>query len=162
MTQIGMALQAILGCAEQALSVPVSLSSLVPGGEVAWDDCCEGQLWIRVAGITPVVDPATARGVDPNCAIHGWQVQAAVGVVRCVTVLDSDGTPPDAETLTNETEQMLLDAEDVRGALLCCAADIGGIQRLSLGSWAPAGPLGGCAGGEWTFQFVLSNCVRCL
>lgn len=156
MASLGDVMLAVLGRVEEHLREPVGLSSLSPGQETVWDDCCGGQLWVRLVSVVPQMDPSASRGAAPNCGLLGWTVDLAVGAVRCVTGLDENGEPPTADVMTNDVLAEVRDMEDIRDALIYEMGDIPCLSRPTLLNWAPLGPLGGCGGGEWQFRFLLA------
>ena len=121
---------------------------LMPGASPVWDDCCEegGQVWVRVINIVPMA------GKVPTCPVLGWRATLGVGTIRCAHVLDDDGNPPTPEEMTQDTERMTQDLANLGRALLCEA----GIS--SVVNWLPAGPDGGCVGGEWTVTITYDWC----
>ena len=145
-------MQSVLDCASEHLTTAVSLESLVPGGEVAWDACdCEGQLWVRLINIVPT-------GQEANCPPTMWNLVLGVGVVRCVSSLDDQARPPTAAKMTSEAKVMTQDAADIYEALVCCSID--NAQRgPTIGQWSPVGALGGCAGGEWQTTIRIGTCA---
>lgn len=149
----------LLGCAISTVSPPPGRSFIQVGGEVAWDDCCDGQVWVRVRSINPSTVGAQRGGVvgDP-CGFPFWEVEVSVGIVRCVAVVDDDGVAPRPLVITEDAGQMLDDMAALQTAIQCCAPAIPTVQRLSIGTWTPLGPLGGCAGGEWNATLLLPNC----
>ena len=134
----------LLTKAEEALwCAPPSLVFLAPGAEVAWDECCEGQLWIRVIRAHPV-DPPPSKTFNVNGCGYRLGIQIGLGVIRCQTGLDSQDASkhPTAAQLTADAVTMLRDAGALERVL--CAAE------LIIDQWTPLGPKGGCYGGEWT------------
>jgi len=125
---------------------PVALISLTPGSEVAWDGCCDGELWARVIDITPV---SSSR----NCDIDYILVTAGLGVVRCFSGLDTDGLAPTAAEMTADTVSMLADADALLRALQA--------NSVTIGRGVPLGPSGLCGGFEWTFTARLTLCPGC-
>jgi len=132
------------------------LVSLQPGNTVSWDNCCEGggTLWVRV-----VSADARPAGAQP-CDITHLSVRAALGAVRCVHVVDEDGTFPTAEEMDGDTLATTGDADlllrtlrewEPAGAL----AKFRVPKSLTIENGLPQGPQGGCAGWEWTFTFGL-------
>lgn len=151
---LGPVMQAVLTCARDQLIADgrdVGLASLIPGGEVAWDNCdCDGQLYVRALQINP-------QGQQPNCPPTHNSVPLAVGVVRCAHTITDSGSFPTAAQMTEDTLNTTQDAFTLLSALVCC--DISGIMKPpTIGAWTPFGALGGCAGGEWQFTVTLGTC----
>ena len=150
-------LDELLGCAEREVDPPAARVFLAPGLEVAWDACCDGQLWVRVVGVADGSDrvPVVPRLADgSSCAPPAWVVTLGVGVLRCTPVVDDRGRAPSADALTGSAGQVLEDMAAVAGAVVCCS----GLSGVGGMLWTPLGPEGGCAGGEWTFDVVLRGC----
>jgi hypothetical protein len=150
---------AALDCAAGALNPPAGRAALYPGGQVAWDQCdCDGQVWVRLISLVPSGGPISERGrnLTTPCGVLMWTATLGVGVVRCVTSLDSQGNPPTAAELTADTVQMTADLADLAAALQCCLAEQ--VNKLTMVRWDPLGPDGGCAGGEWQVTVLMSNC----
>lgn len=129
---------------------PVGTISLTPGSTVAWDDCCAGQVWVRVLSITPVASA-------PACGIDSLRVEAAVGIVRCWQGLDDSGRPPTADEMTADAQQMLGDADLLLKSLLSWSPPTGA-RRPLLGRGTPLGPEGYCGGFEWNFTVQVLTC----
>lgn len=119
-------------------------SIVQPGATVAWDDCCDGQLWVRVISATPVYQG------NSNCAV-GMDVTYAVGIVRCVTALDDRGRAPKDTKVTKDGMRTIEDMCTLHTAL--DGLTLG--HRMQIGTWTPLGPNGGCAGGEWAVNIRL-------
>lgn len=126
-----------------------------PGGDVAWDDCCNGQLWVRVIESLPKMAAQARSAVDPRCLLRGWQLRVGIGHLHCVSTLDDQGRAPAANWLTTEASEVLTTAWAIQKALLC-HAELGEKYRPVMGSWRPLGPSGGCAGGEWQVDLDIS------
>lgn len=151
MDLIGPILHSIVEESRLALSpVPDRVIYIAPGNEVAWDDCCVGQLSGRIVSINPHVG-TQPRSASP-CGVLYWDVLLAVGILRCVDVVDDQGVAPPAPVLTADGQQMLWDAQALQQVILC-HKDVKAINV-----WVPQGPQGGCAGGEWTFLVTVGAC----
>ena len=134
----------ILTCADEGLTSKVKRKFLVPGENVTWDECCEGQLWVRAISKTPRMAKTKGASPDPLCMLLGVDLQLGVGVIRCQSGLNSrDGIPAPSQ-YTADAELMAADSEDIYRALVCCS-DL----TLTLDRWTSLGPEGGCFGGEW-------------
>lgn len=123
-----------------------------PGGEVAFDDCCEhgGQLWVRVIRAHPVSPIPTKVTREVPCQ-DPVGVQLGLGIIRCVHVLGDDGDAPSADVLTADARQMVCDMASLLRAIECCDTDDEG---TTLDQWLPIPAQGGCVGGEWTFWWT--------
>lgn len=160
---IGPVMEDLLACAQAALSDvdrEPGRSSLVPGGAVAWDNCCEGggQLWVRLVEMYPT-GPFPGRDTSTRCQPVMWGVRVAVGVLRCTPTVDDNGNAPTEAALTGDALGMTLDAAALRDAILCCFVNTSrNVQTWALENWLPQGPQGGCAGGEWTIVLGVGTC----
>jgi len=152
---LGPLMAAVLAEALAALTEPVGRVSLYPGADVAWDDCCEGQLWVRVAETTPTGSGPQA-GTRQPCGVHLWQVLLGIGVMRCAAVVKDDGTPPTPAELTADTLAMTQDRADIEEAIKCGVAPL--TEQMHFVRWDPLGPQGGCVGGEWLFFVKMGTC----
>lgn len=150
---VGPAMQGVLDCVDAALTDSVGLKTLVPGGEVAWDNCCEdgGELYVRLISTTPA-------GQQPNCAPTHWNALLGVGIVRCAHSLTDQGFPTAAQ-MTGDARKMTQDQIDIYEGLICCAESVTQIQKKpTIGTWNPVGALGTCAGGEWQVTVNVGTC----
>lgn len=132
---LGTLLTSSLSAALSAISPKPGRSFVQPGGQGAWDDCCDGQLWIRIISIQP------ASTSIPGCPPE-WDVLLGLGIIRCVSTVDDRGIAPPAASLTSEAAQMVSDLEALESV----------VAEHKNQRWIPLGPQGGCAGGEWSFE----------
>lgn len=151
---LGQAMQQMLPLAEALLAPEVGRAALYPGAEVAWDDCCDGQLWLRVVDVVP-------SGLDQRpsanpCPPPMWRVTFGLGVLRCVGVVDDNGDAPSPARLTADTLQSTADRAALARAIQCGFGEI--LGRVTFVRWLPLGPMGACAGGEWLFTGLVGNC----
>lgn len=130
----------VLAVVQAELTEQPGRAVLAPGAEVAWDDCCEGQLAVRVVSSTPQFQ----RNARQGCPV-GFLVTLGVSLVRCVSTVNDQGQPPSPWEMDHDGETLMRDMGQIATALQCFKPE----NALSsyLGEWAPAGPLGGCAGG---------------
>lgn len=155
MDTVGPVLQDILTAAVTALKdcgrPTVKRKVLMPGSSVVWDDCCNGELWVRVTSLAPTVTNVTE--------VSDVTVNAGLGIVRCMHGLDGEG-PPTAAQMTNDTLSMTADADALLQALYTFTP---GPQTrpIVLGTGNPLGPQGLCGGFEWTFSFRQILCIGC-
>lgn len=112
------------------------------------DEAMCSQVWVRVAGVSPLPNGAEGWGGDP-CAVS-FQMDLEVGVIRCVEIPE-DGEAPTAMEVTVAGLQAL---EDMN-TLQCAAMECEVWESITIGSWVPLGPLGGQYGGVWTFTVEL-------
>lgn len=152
-------LRGLLDTVTDSLTPTPGRSVLAPGSEVAWDDCCDGQVHVRVITVEPNY-PTAQRGnatVSGNCDPVAWSVTLGVGVIRCAAVLDDDGNAPAPHQITADARQMLDDMNTLAQALTCHTFP--GLDRLALSTWNPSGPMGGCHGGEWLVTATVLSCA---
>lgn len=149
----GQLLTVALACVADVLDPPVGRAVLAPGSAVAWDDCCDGQVWVRLISLVPKPDPT---GLSTPCGPSIWVATLGIGVVRCVATVDDQGYAPPASALITDTLQMTADMTALSEAIQCCLAPQTG--KTSMLRWEPSGPEGGCAGGEWTITVLIDNC----
>lgn len=135
-------LTATRDAAYDGLSVKPSFKVISPGSEVAWDECCEGMLYVRLGESTPRYQ----RGNQARCPIT-LDLILRVGVLRCVTNLGDGGRLPSSREITRDGLVTARDMGELYNALQCFEAP--GAMSTSLGTWSPLGPQGDCAGGEW-------------
>lgn len=142
-------LTGIVDAAKALLSpVPRRIVHVNPG-EVAWDGCCDGQLWGRIVAVDPHV---SAQAATVACGVDYWLVTVAVGVIRCVETVDDRGNSPRPARVEADGRQQALDLAAIERAVLCD-------DRVhTVNGWTPLGPEGGCAGGEWEFVLRFSTC----
>jgi hypothetical protein len=139
----------------EACGAPGFCRAGLVGGNVSWDDCCEcgpgeGQLWVRLIEWIP--DPDVERvGPVAGCDQPGVAM-VGVGALRCVPVLNENGSPPSAEEEALAARKIHLDAQLIRSGVLC------GIEEREWIGWAPLGYEGGCGGGEHIFSIPFSGC----
>lgn len=167
---IGQIMVDVLTCASDALTDegrPVAREILTPGELPAWDECCDGFLYVRLITMYPTAGqsaPFPQQDTRPgNCKPIMMASQLGIGVLRCAAVVDDNGKAPTAATLTTEARGMTKDASIILSAIKCCIApmvDADGslVQQVVLGSWLPLGPEGGCTGGEWTLTVAHGTC----
>lgn len=131
---------------------PGRIIHIAPGQEVAWDDCCDGQLWSRVIQVSPHVTNGTRSAAGPPCGVDYWIATVALGVIRCAYSLNEDGTVPSPAQITSDGQQMLDDMVVLQQVVLCNP------NTWEIQGWTPSGPLGGCHGGEWVFTVKFQTC----
>lgn len=130
---------------------PVGRSLIAPS-PVTWDGDKDGMLWVRVVSLQPQPsDPNASPGSYDRCGPVAWQVNLALGVIRCISTLDSRGRPPRAKDVT---EDGLYQIGDIQAL-----ADVieGNIHTRAFQQWNPLPPQGGFAGGEWLFNVRMDN-----
>lgn len=152
------ALSALLSTAYDHLAVKPGRTILAPGAQVAWDDCCDGQMWVRVVSVTPAYQTSRSGNVASACAPVRWDVVLGLGILRCAAVLDDDGNAPTAKAISADAATMVSDMGALADAVIC--HEHLDLERVVLGAWSPQGPQGGCHGGEWsvTARVLVCGC----
>lgn len=150
-----------------------SRACVVPGQQVAWDNCCYGetggQLTVNVARVYPSRNfPDIDQGRPSNCITPYMVVQYNVTILRCSPVQNERGKPPDCTLLAANAELTLRDLETVRLGVACCLADEDDIGQLLmqpyewvLGDQVTLGPEGGCAGSALIAFVGIPPCYEC-
>lgn len=137
-------LEHVLDACRDALSVAPGRSVIAAGYGVAWDDCCDGQLSVRVIRTTPLY-----KGNPINGCPVGFEHLLSVSLVRCVATMNDRGQAPTEDEMTADGRAMIRDMNELANILQCMSIP------KTLGSWLgpfrTVGPQGGCAGGEWDF-----------
>jgi hypothetical protein len=141
-----------LAIATAALDPVPGKTFIQPGGEVAWDQCdCDGQAWSRLVGIQPIVGQIRANGLP--CGVQAWELQLAVGVLRCVHTVTDRGTFPTGPQITDDGHRFATDGANLLQAVTCAP------YTRSIIGLTPLGPLGGCAGSEVVFTVRVNPCA---
>lgn len=156
---IGDLLGEMLDVAKCSLDPAPGRAALYSGAQVAYDDCCDGQVWVRLISLEPHTgDPRTSRAMGP-CGVIAWRASIGVGVLRCAAKMADNGDPPPPGVLTAETLQMTRDMSALSEAVTCTIPrTIQGLMKMQVTRWDPLGPEGGCVGGEWTVQALVNTC----
>lgn len=156
-------LHTLLDCVTNQLNEegrPVGLAFIAPGQAVAYDDCCQGQAWVRLVSLTPTGFPAGQQAI--RCGVNLLNAALEVGVIRCAHTIDDQGRAPTAAEMTADATLTHDDAFSVLNALVCCFhPTLSHIQTLSIGTWTPLGVEGGCVGGQWEATLRIDPCVDC-
>jgi hypothetical protein len=127
---------------------PTCWCGMYAGALPAWDYCgsCDGDVcgmgYVRVVTAFPYeVFPIPT--LDNTCRRElAWQIE--VGAMRCIPVHD-DGLPLAEADMAEVWVGQMLDTWALYKALTCCEA-----PGMSVQSYTPVGPEGGCVGGFWT------------
>lgn len=128
--------------AEAGLVQPVCSCMILPGNEVPFDYCEDGQAWARLVSIVPVEGDRI-----PQACVAQWDITIEVGILRCAPMLGEDGElPPLSENIDSATAQ-IADLGIMHKVLTCCQME--GAPPVTLREYVPVGPDGGCLGGVW-------------
>lgn len=140
-------------------------SMVIPGAQVAWDQCQCGQLTVHTRTAYPSDNfPAQKlTGSFDKCPATWLVVEYVITVLRCVPVQDNRGNPPAPDALHAAAERDLLDRHAVRRGVTCCFADENPAlrtPRLQQEQLA-VGVEGQCMGSELHVLVALRNCEDC-
>ncbi|MFI6326571.1 hypothetical protein ACIBG8_54245 [Nonomuraea sp. NPDC050556] len=110
-------------------------------------DAPNGQAWVRVTRVIPVIDPVAA-----NCCVNRYQAVLEIGVQRCLRAVSQQGEAPSIEDLTADAFDAYADWELLRSSVQDCFVGDSCEAPLNWVSFGePVGPAGGYSG--WAFQF---------
>lgn len=144
------ALDAIIAALAEAESEePARVVYVVPGAEIVWDetgDCRGGQLTARLSSLTAHRQSPKPAQLTP-CSIDYWTANLEVTLLRCVAVVDDNGSPPAADAITRDGQRQFSDM----GIMLRALTSLDFIDDVV--GWTPQGPLGGMAGPQWNVTF---------
>ena len=112
-----------------------------PDDDCEVDDVACSQIWVRVMSVNPVSTPSW----EGDCATV-MRLELEVGVLRCIEIAEDGEAPTASEVLVAATQAM----SDMN-AIYCAAMGCEVWNAITVGSWAPEGPMGGQHGGTWTF-----------
>lgn len=124
------------------------------------DECCTGLAWVRVVQVDGLQDPGAP---DFNaCLSAERRLTLEMGTARCIPF----GTVESPTTCDQWTEAALKMDGDLSAmeAALCCFRDVVASQPfapdvISVGTYEPFGPDGGCISG--TLQITLDYSCAC-
>ena len=138
-------------------SPDVCFCGVVPGGAASQDytgDCDHscGMAWVRLSGMYPMAGVGIADATPGNCSASlGADIE--LGIMRCISVGDSEGNPPPPAELLASTQLQMADAMTMLRAIQCCPAVP--TKDTLVGAYAPLGPEGGLVGGVLTLSVAL-------
>jgi hypothetical protein len=149
--------QTILTAAHAGLSTDVN-RALITTGQIAWDDCCDGQLAVSYTRTSPTESfPTEAVTISPygdgiECAPPYEIGEISVQIIRCAPQALNGQDAPSPDVLTAYALQTLIDANQIRKAVAAalCALKADVTQRFDyfMRDQIMLGPEGGCAGSE--------------
>lgn len=159
---LGPLLAGWLAAVEARLTAPVGRATIMPGNSIVEDDCCEGQLHIRIVSI--VGASALSRPAMQPC-LPLYQVRVGIGVTRCAHTVDDAGNAPTPAEMAADALQTYQDRADIVEAIVCDIwpeiRDHAGLATLRIEDWLPTTVQGGCVGGEITLTFGHILCTPC-
>jgi hypothetical protein len=115
-----------------------------PDDECDSDEVQCSQAWVRVMSAAPTPQ-AVESWAGEDCSLT-LRMDLEVGVLRCIEIPEGGEAPTASDVLAAAVQSM-----DDMNAILCAALGCEVWDSISVGSWAPSGPLGGQYGGTWTF-----------
>lgn len=131
------------------------------GLDVAFDDCCAGQLWVAWGGTRPTITfPDEIRDrIATQCGNASLVLEYEVGIARCAPTLDEQGNPPTCEQIAESALQMHQEAYIILRALMCCLEEWrrAGLQAIWTAQ-TPAGDEGTCVGSVVRILVGMSAC----
>jgi hypothetical protein len=141
---------------------PVTTSTVEPASPAGLDYCCPhdeqetgGHAYIRIVR-GHMVEPFPQQSTNPtNCKKIGFLVE--VGVLRCSPTMDSEGTPPPPEEVTDLADLVVRDMSIMHSVLASHTPDYA-LFPLVLDTYTPVEVEGGCAGGTWQFWMDAAIC----
>jgi hypothetical protein len=125
---------------------PARVIPLIPGTQVVWDSCEEGQLTCRLSNLVPHSN--TARQA---CGVDYWTATCEITLLRCAAVLDDQGRAPLPGDLVADGRESLADTD----LLLKTISTMEWVTNIQ--NWRPWDPQGGCKGVEVLFEFRLDH-----
>jgi hypothetical protein len=139
--------------------------AVVPGRDVAIDDCCAGQAWVRIVRVYP---STVAEFPNPRTTAIGggcddgvfWAVELGAGTARCAPSADDYGNPPTDELLEEAALALADDAARIRRALLVDLAGADAVDDVFVADQTSVGPSGGCVGQEVVVTVLTRMCVN--
>lgn len=125
------------------------------------EDACKcGTAWVRIDSFTPSDNFPLQQEVAQNCGPAQWAMTLELGIARCPPVGTIDRLPT-CEELNAYSELVMLDAQSMRNALLCCFGPSRPNRLMLIGGWSAFGPEGMCGGGKMTVQVQVLRCNEC-
>lgn len=144
---------------------PVRCCCVLPGAEVAWDDCtCDGRrdgmAWVRIVQDYQTAEfPRPYNGHTGPCggAYDGWAIILELGVLRCAPTVNERGRLPRCDQQHAAARRAQADKHIMRRAVACCGW--AGERDVIENGWQALGPEGGCHGGILTVTVNQQACI---
>lgn len=132
----------------------VCFCGIIPGNAIPVEytgDCGDtcGAAWVRLVSAYPS-NTVGVLHTQPTVCDAGMGIDVEVGILRCISVGDAQGNPPEPAELLAAAELAMNDALLMWKAVLCCDAYTG--HDVILGQYQPFGPEGGLTGGAFTMS----------
>lgn len=140
----------IVTAVKNGLTASVSRSGQVPG-EIAWDECCEGQLAVSVPRVyrSELFPAEVDAPVGARCQAPYEVAEYTVSLLRCAPQPGPQDTAPSPADLDTSAGLLLQDMAETMQAvmyLLCQLKDADSISDYLVTPAEAAGPEGGCVG----------------
>jgi hypothetical protein len=160
----GITQAAAAGVAATGAEALARVCLLVPGSQIAWDDCHCGQLATAITRTYPSTAFPTedTSGWDQGCGPQILAADITISITRCVPGPNDNGEPPSCAALLASATVLDTDAAAVRRAVACHLADLeeaGTILGYRLGAQPNVGPEGMCAGSELYLTIGVPYCA---
>jgi hypothetical protein len=138
--------------------------AVVPGRDVAIDDCCAGQAWVRIVRVYPATvaefpNPRTTpvgTGCDDGVF---WAVELGAGTARCAPSADDYGNPPGDDLQEAAARALADDAARIRRTVLVDLRAADAVEDVFVAEQSSVGPSGGCVGQELLVTVLTAMCV---
>lgn len=131
---------------------------IIAVGEVAFDDCCDGQVWARLISAVPAPQTNQTPAAAQACGVVMWDATVGIGMVRCAATVNDQGAAPAPSVLCYEALTATADMAALQAAISCDLAPTRGARRVRFLRWDAIGPEGGCVGGEWQISVLVDVC----
>ena len=148
---------AVLTAASNGLTLPAT-RYLITTGQIAWDDCCAGQLAVSYTRTSPTeafpTEQVTLSDLSPAAdCVPPYEIgEITVQIVRCAPQALNGQTAPSPDALSAHAKQTLVDANQIRksvaAALCVLKSDFTNKFDYFIRSQLMLGPEGGCDGSE--------------
>jgi hypothetical protein len=109
-----------------------------------------GAAYVRLGSAYPSVQNFPEPDPTPTCST-ALAFPIAVGILRCASIGDDTGNPPDQDEYARIVRRSTADMALMRRVIQCCLADKFDDSTYVLGTWEPLPNLGGVVGGEFSF-----------
>jgi hypothetical protein len=143
----------ILAAAKAGLSKQAG-RYLITTGQIAWDDCCDGQLAVSLARTSPTeafpTEAVNAIGLDCSPAYEIGEI--TIQITRCAPQPVNGANAPSPDALTKHARQTMIDANEIKrtvtAALCALREDVSARFDYFVRAQLMLGPEGACDGSE--------------
>jgi len=143
----------ILGAAKAGLVKPVN-RYLITTGQIAHDDCCDGQLAVSYTRTSPTesfpTEQVTKIGLDCDPAYEIGEI--TVSITRCAPQALNSQNAPSPDALTAHAQQNMIDANQIRRSVSVALCQVHSDMTSGLDYFVRSqlmiGPEGACDGSE--------------